>query len=134
MLRGKVVFGGILVKRRPPHPLDEKTSRAKRRSNPARRDEERLEENPHANLARLKKAREDADETRDLLPNPHDNPDWVSRFSSLSQSELSLVSTEQPPLPETIRDNTKDEPPQRPSSNGPRRRPLKHSLDQMKMF
>lgn len=75
-LRVKAVHGGVMVKRRPPHPLSEPQVRRKRK----RRGKRSEEINPDSNLAQLKRAREDRDETRDLLARPHETPGWVSRF------------------------------------------------------
>ncbi len=64
-VRIKAVHGGVMVARRPPHPLSHKQVR----SEPKRRKgQENGNVNPDSNLSRLKKAREDRDETRELLP------------------------------------------------------------------
>jgi len=133
VLRSKVVFGGILVKRRPPHPLDKKTSRVKR-VRAARQGEEQYVENPEANVAQLKKAREDADDTKDLLPNSKDNQAWLDRFGSLVQARPDSLLTEQEPSSEATGIYERGETQQRSTSKRPRRRMLKHSLDQIKMF
>jgi transposase len=93
-LRHKVVHGGVLVKRRPPHPLDEKRSRRKRRQatddNVGRR-----EKNPQANVVRLQRARRERDETEGLLPKPQDSLGWATRFESADQLKSDCATNEQ---------------------------------------
>jgi hypothetical protein len=75
-LRIKAIHGGVMVKRRPPHPLSEPQVRRKR----GRGSNKSEQADPDSNLAQLKRAREDRDETRDLLARPRETPGWVSRF------------------------------------------------------
>jgi hypothetical protein len=90
-LRMKVIHGGVMVKRRPPHPLSEKRPR------PGRRHAGRSRKgdggpNPDSNLEQLRKAREDRDETKDLIPKPRENSGWACRFGSLPQAAPVLDS------------------------------------------
>jgi hypothetical protein len=78
----KLIHGGVMVRRRPPHPLAE----ARKRPAPGRKPdpiEGREEASPDANLARLMKVREDNDQTKGLISSPGDNRDWQKRFGAL---------------------------------------------------
>lgn len=74
-LRTKVVHGGLMVERRPPHPLSETKERPR-----AERPRRGMEVNPDSNLERLRRAREARDDTRNLRPKPQTNPGWATRF------------------------------------------------------
>lgn len=76
-LRAKVVHGGVMVKRRPPHPLSEPKTRPR-----AERPRRRMEINPDSNLEQLRRTREEQDDTKNLLPKPQTNPGWSTRFLS----------------------------------------------------
>jgi hypothetical protein len=76
-IRMKAVHGGVMVKRRPPHPLSDRQARSKVERPPKRR-----EINPDSNLEQLKRAREDRDETKNLRPKPQTVPGWAARFLS----------------------------------------------------
>jgi hypothetical protein len=76
-VRMKAIHGGVMVKRRPPHPLSDRQARPKVGGSKKRR-----EINPDANLEQLKRAREDRDETKNLLPKPQTAPGWAARFLS----------------------------------------------------
>jgi hypothetical protein len=76
-LRMKAIHGGVMVKRRPPHPLSDRQARPKVGGSKKRR-----EINPDANLEQLKRAREDRDETKNLLPKPQTAQGWATRFLS----------------------------------------------------
>jgi hypothetical protein len=75
----KAVHGGVMVKRRPPHPLSDRQARSK-----VVRLKKRREVNPDSNLEQLKRAREDRDETKNLRPKPQTVPGWAARFLSTS--------------------------------------------------
>jgi transposase len=79
VLRLKCVYGGVSVRRRPPHPMDEPRLRVVRSRKSSSKEDQKP--NPNANLEILKQARLDADDTRGLLPQPEENPGWVSRFN-----------------------------------------------------
>jgi len=76
-IRMKAIHGGVMVKRRPPHPLSDQQPRSK-----AERPKKRREINPDSNLEQLKRAREDRDETKNLRPKPQTVPGWATRFLS----------------------------------------------------
>jgi transposase len=78
-IRMKAVHGGVMVKRRPPHPLSDRQARSK-----VERLKKRREVNPDSNLEQLKRAREDRDETKNLRPKPQTVPGWAARFLSTS--------------------------------------------------
>jgi transposase len=135
VLRFKVVFGGVLRKRRPPHPLEDKLPRAKRKSSdsPGRRG--RRSSNPNSNLARLKEACESEDVTKGLLDDPREKRDWVDRFGQLlppssgsgTERQVSTSGTEE------IRENHKVQHQPTPKKSVVRRR-VKHNSDQLKFF
>src|SRR5205807_735841 len=81
-IRVKLVHGGVMVKRRPPHPLSE-GQKSRTFKSKSRRVESREEAVKATSLARLMKAREDQDQTKGLIPNPDDNHGWRKRFGSL---------------------------------------------------
>jgi hypothetical protein len=54
---------------------------------------ENAEINPNSNLAKLRRAREDRDETKHLLPKPQENPGWMSRFGWLGRLKPSEFSS-----------------------------------------
>jgi transposase len=92
-IRVKLVHGGVMVSRRPPHPLDRQQKRSA--SKAALRLVESHEETVQAaNLDRLAKAREDQDRTKGLIPKPSENPDWQKRFGPLCQSLTAAESDE----------------------------------------
>lgn len=78
-VRLKAVHGGVMVKRRPPHPLSDRQARSK-----VERPKKRIEINPECNLEQLKRAREDRDKTKNLRPKPQTVPGWAARFLSTS--------------------------------------------------
>jgi hypothetical protein len=75
-VRMKAIHGGVMVRRRPRHPLSDPQVRLKRQSPKS------LNVNPGSNLERLKRAREDMDETKGLLAKPQESAGWLSRFMS----------------------------------------------------
>jgi hypothetical protein len=93
-LRMKVVHGGVMVQRRPPHPMGTLRPKARGRKRP---HEENTEPNPDSNLEQLRRAREERDETKGLLPNPHDHPGWVSRFGQIVEFEPGTATFDELP-------------------------------------
>lgn len=77
-VRMKAIHGGVMIRRRPRHPLVEPQVRPKMK----RRGNKNLNINPNSNLERLKRAREDMDETKGLLSIPQESAGWLSRFGS----------------------------------------------------
>jgi Transposase len=75
-VRMKAIHGGVMVRRRPRHPLSESQMR------PKRRRQKSLNVNPDSNLELLKRAREDMDETKGLLAKPQESAAWMNRFRS----------------------------------------------------
>jgi transposase len=82
VLRAKVIYGGILVNRRPPHPLDKKWTRTKRDRAARKGSVSEREVNPASNLALMTQAREENDKTKGLLAKPEETPGWIERFGS----------------------------------------------------
>lgn len=135
VLRIKVVYGGVMIKRRPPHPLDEKRPRAKRDPATLKNSKKRFWKNPKANVARLERAREEKDETKNLLSDPRENQAWLARFNTTRQAKLDLDQHEPAQnaaaaLPVT--QAVKEQPSQPLAAR--RRRTPKHSHKQIKMF
>ena len=134
VLRFKVVFGGVLRKRRPPHPLHDKKERAKverphRRGRPGRRSS-----NPNSNLARLKKAYEDEDVTKGLLYDPRENEGWLARFGQPPSNETES-ETEDMRLLTNTSDDDNIRPPQQPTAERIiSKRALKYSRYQLTLF
>jgi hypothetical protein len=92
-IRIKLIHGGVMMKRRPPHPLDEEQMRSKSKSL-ASPSESQEETDRAANLERLAKAREDKDQTKGMIAKPSQNPDWQKRFGLLCQSQAATESDE----------------------------------------
>jgi transposase len=87
VLRIKVIHGGLLLKRRPPHPLKPVVKTAgKRRA--GRREGKNVGINPNANVVRLERVREERDETKGLLDKPREDPKWLARFGHMDQPDL----------------------------------------------
>lgn len=134
VLRIKVVYGGVLVRRRPPHPLDVPRIRAVPRRDGSSLKEGGQKINPTSNLEVLKQAREAADETKGLLPQPQDNPGYTSRFSLAEIKEASRVTAAQEVLNKEPKTPSAAETAQPQAPNdGPNRR-IKHDPDQFKLF
>lgn len=89
VLRIKVVYGGVLVRKRPPHPLNDRQQPPKRYKKRVKAKGQR-EINPNANVISLKRVREENDETRDLIEKPQENIAWADRFNTESLSEHGL--------------------------------------------
>jgi hypothetical protein len=85
VIRAKVIHGGGFVTRRPPHPLASARKRSctgsKMKGQDRQDGQSAGEENPQANVERLKRAYEERDQTKKLKQsNPRDNKAWVKRF------------------------------------------------------
>lgn len=134
VLRMKAIYGGLLVKRRPPHPADEE--RRTQSSHTSRKGRKRKgDKNPNANVVRLERARQDRDETKDLSPKPRESQGWADRFEQLDQLGLSFGPNEQEFPPKKRKRRREGKVPKQ-SNNGRHRTrcPLKHNRDQLKMF
>jgi transposase len=132
VLRIKCVYGGVKVRRRPPHPLDRPRLRVVRgRRQAGKRDKKT---NPDANLEVLKRARAEADDTRGLLPRPEEHGGWGERFNK-EDIEKVLRTAEEPEPAAQIEMAFPDEEEQRPLTvECERRRRGKYNPDQLKMF
>jgi hypothetical protein len=105
--------------------LAEKSPRKQRR----RTEENRKQENPNANVARIKRAQEDTDKTIELLPSPQMEPGWVQRFGAISEARLKFDPDEQ------FLEAEAAEAAQPRKVKGQRsRRPFKYNPNQRKMF
>lgn len=80
VLRAKVVHGGVLVIKRPPHPLDQKWTRSKSDRGARRGPKKQREVNPNSNVALLESARISQDKTRGLFSEPQETAGWKERF------------------------------------------------------
>jgi len=78
VLRYKCVYGGVMVRHRPPHPLDKPRLRVVRSQSSETKKRKQTSRKP--NLEILRQTREDADDTRGLLSRPEDHPGWAGRF------------------------------------------------------
>jgi transposase len=88
VLRIKVIHGGLLVKRRPPHPLKQVTKTAEKGQAGKRRGKN-TGNNPNANVVRLERVREEKDETKNLLDDkPREDAKWLARFGHMDQVDL----------------------------------------------
>jgi transposase len=136
VLRDKVVYGGVHVKRRPSHPLDEKRPRQKRKHKSGDGKELPHEMNPDANVVSLERARRDRYETEDLLSKPQETPGWVERFEPIDRSKLQLDENEQEPEVKIIEQTlTAEEEDQQPDTEGrDTRRRYRYNPNQLKMF
>ncbi len=133
VLRLKVVYGGILVKKRPPHPLDEKKTR-KRKPRVGAGDKEEIC-NPDANGLSLERARRERYETANLLPRPQENPGWSARFEPTNECRPSSSSDERESdagLPEAPPTGETDQP--QNDTVGRSRRPFKFNPNQGTLF
>lgn len=135
IIRAKVVHGGILVKRRPSHPLDGKSSRMAPSRVLRRGKKKKSGINLDANVLRLEKAREERDETKGLMLNPHDNKGWVERFGAADQLKFGFARNEQEERGKKRKRRGRNGPRQQPDAS-PRltRHRLKINHDQIKMF
>lgn len=92
VLRLKVIYGGVLVVKRPPHPLDNKWTRSRSDRGARRGPKSQREINPNSNLVLLESALESQDTTRDLLPKPQETPGWVTRFGTANRNKKAFNS------------------------------------------
>lgn len=117
-VRMKAVHGGVMISRRPRHPLSEPQVRPKSK----RRGKKKLDVNPDSNLERLKRAREDRDETKGLLSKPQDSAGWLSRFGAILRTSPGNDSghTKAPKNEDNLR---KPGPPLLPAAGGPELEP-----------
>jgi hypothetical protein len=135
IIRAKVVHGGILMKRRPSHPLDDKPQRTAPSRTGRRGKKKRSRINPDANVLRLEKAREERDETKGLILNPHDSQGWTDRFETTAQLKFGFAPGEQEEHGKRGRRRGGKSPRQQPdTSSRPARYKLKINRDQLKMF
>jgi transposase len=135
IIRAKVVHGGILVKRRPPHPLDDKPQRTTPSRTTRRGKKKRSRINSDANVLRLEKAREERDETKGLILNPYDSQGWTDRFETTAQLKFGFAPDEQEEHGKRGRRRCGKNPRQQPdTSSHPARYKLKINRDQLKMF
>jgi transposase len=131
VLRLKCVYGGVSVRRRPRHPMDERRLRIV--CSP--RSSSNGDQNPNANLQILKQVRLDADDTRGLLPRSEENPGWVSRFNVADMEKVrqevagSEPADEAPPAVPTIEDDM-----QPPLTDKGTKRRIKYNPNQKKLF
>jgi transposase len=132
VLRVKVIYGGLLVRRRPPHPLKEMPLvKGKLRTGRPRGKKGSI--NPRANVPRLKSGREARDETTNLFPKPKDNKAWASRFEQLDQPDLSFDQGAWEPAKKRGKGRRKEKDERRVS--GKRARPPRiRSNGQIKLF
>jgi transposase len=87
VLRAKVVHGGVLVVKRPPHPLDQKWTRSKSDRGARRGPKKQREVNPNSNVALLESARTSQDKTRNLLSEPQETAGWRERFPTAGKDK-----------------------------------------------
>jgi transposase len=133
VLRSKIIYGGILVETRPPHPLDK--TRAKRAGTGKQNKGEHRRANPKANIVRLNEVREGRDKTKNLLPNPQENIEWSRRFERRDLSNLNTELEVDEQNVEEIKQPQIEKEVQPPESNkrAPRRR-SKYNPKQSKLF
>lgn len=140
VLRLKVIYGGVLVRRRPPHPLYVPRLRVLKGGGGQKKGEREV--NPNANLQVLKRLLEEADETRGLLPRPQEVPGYASRFN-LAEMEAVRQEAADKELQEKERQaQAARETEQQPASeveqasirDGGRRGRIKYNPDQQKLF
>lgn len=92
-LRAKLILGEFFVTRRPPHPLDPTpiTKRPEEADDKARKPKgKKKQAGPHANTARLRRARESHDKTKGLIESPMKNQKYAKRVKHLEQHGVTL--------------------------------------------
>jgi len=133
VLRLKCVYGGVSVRRRPRHPMDERRLRIVRSPRSSSNGDQKP--NLKANLEILKQVRLNADDTRGVLPRSEENPGWVSRFNVADMEKVRQeVAYSEPAdeVPPAVPPNENDaQPPV--IDNGPKRR-IKYNPNQKKLF
>lgn len=132
VLRIKVVHGGVLVKKRPAHPLNDR--RPPTKHNKRVKTKEQQEVNPHANVISLKRVREENDETRNLIENPQENAAWLDRFNIESLSEQGLNLREEHAPLKTKKRTRRKQSNQKEKTVERRRRSFKDKRNQLKLF
>lgn len=135
VLRLKVIYGGVLLKRRPPHPCDEARIRTNRSRTSHKNGDHEKQKNLNANVLRLERARKDRDATKDLAPKPQEKQGWVDRFGDIDHLELGFGGNDQeaPPRPRKGDSNGKVPKPSNTTSRR-NRSSLKYNRNQLKMF
>jgi hypothetical protein len=132
VLRLKCVYGGVMVRRRPPHPLDAPRLRAV--AGPRPKTEKSTKVNPTPNLEVLRQARIEADDTRGLLPNPQEHPGFVSRFNKEEIEKIRRPADDPEPaaqMPITFPVEEEERP---PAADDGRKRRGNYDPDQFKLF
>jgi transposase len=133
VLRLKCVYGGVSVRRRPLHPMDERRLRIVR--SPKSSSNGAQKPNPNANLEILKQARLDADDTRGLLTRSEDNPGWTSRFNVVDMEKVRQKVADSEPADEApAAVLTSEEDVQPPVKDKERKRCTKYNPNQQKLF
>lgn len=82
VLRAKLLFGDGFVRNRPPHPLDLRPVRERPNlgGNNVKRSKRKRPLSLDAHSERLRRAFEERDQTKGLLPSPMENEGWRERF------------------------------------------------------
>jgi hypothetical protein len=129
VLRLKCVYGGVTVRRRPPHPLD-----APRLCTVRRRKDKDKKRNPTANLEVLRRARNEADDTRGLLPQSVDHPGFTGRFRKEDVGRARQRAVAPQPANQTPTLFSTEEEKRPPSVEAGRGRRSKYKPNQNKLF
>lgn len=131
VLRLKCIYGGVMVRRRPPHPLDAPRLRVVRRRPDGRKGKKT---NQTANLEILRQARNEADDTRGLLPQPEDHPGFASRFSKedVERARHGAVAARSKSRMPRLFSTEEDKP--SPVADTGRKRRCNYNPDQSKLF
>jgi len=132
VLRLKCVYGGVMVRRRPPHPLDEPQLRVvPRRGSGGRRGRK---VNPNSNLEILRRARVEADDTRGLRRRPEENPEWAGRFDLTYMEKVRQAAAEAQRAEETAPASTSEKDMRSAVVKRGRKRRIRYNPDQEKLF
>jgi transposase len=135
VLRMKVIYGGVLLKRRPPHPCDDARLCTKTGHTSRKNRKHGEQKNSNANVVRLERARKDRDATKDLAPKSQEKQGWVDRFGEIDQLRLGFGGDAQEAPPRRQKGGSKGKVPKTSNTTSrPNRSPLKHNRDQLKMF
>jgi hypothetical protein len=128
-LRAKVIHGGVIVVKRPPHPLDRPWTRSESDRGARRGPKPQRETNPNSNLALLENARLTQDKTRDLFPEPQATPGWVERFgTTITEDKIISASADYMEMLEEFEEAEEKEVVRRG------RQEFRHDSRQFKMF
>jgi transposase len=136
VLRIKCIYGGVMVRRRPPHPLHSPRLRVVRRCRSG--GKKRKNPNPDANLEILKRARIEADDTRELLTRPEEHPGFASRFNQEDMERTRQLNAAPEPTADAAAAepeasvNLEEEP--LPADRDGRKQRSKFNPDQHKLF